>query len=151
MRDCLALKWLKPGLRAITLPFLVSFNLFEYDLFVLIIVAISVVFSTIKLVIENSKEEIGTMRIVGASDWFIRGPFVIQGIIYGVIAFLICFIFSDILAYFLYSKLQTMLPGFNIFNYFLTNWWIFVLIQLGSGIGLGAISALIVVKKYLEV
>lgn len=118
---------------------------------ILIIVAILVVFNTIKLAIENSKEEINTMRIVGASDWFIRGPFVIQGIIYGLTAFLICILLSGIFAYFLSSKIGTILPGFDMFGYFLTNLWIFVLIQLGFGIGVGVISALIVVKKYLEV
>ena len=117
---------------------------------ILVIVAISVVFSTIKLAIENSKEEINTMKIVGASDWFIKGPFVIQGIIYGVIAFLICFLFAGISAFILSSKVSVMLPGFNMFGYFLTNWWIFILIQLGFGIGVGVISALVVVKKYLE-
>jgi cell division transport system permease protein len=117
---------------------------------ILIIVAMSVVFSTIKLVIENSKEEISTMRTVGASDWFIRGPFVIQGVIYGFISFLICILVSMIFAYFLSPKIQIMLPGFNIFSYFLTNWWIFVLIQLGFGIGVGVISAFFVVKRHLE-
>jgi cell division transport system permease protein len=117
---------------------------------ILIIIAISVVFNTIKLVIENSREEISTMRVVGASDWFIRGPFVIQGIIYGFIAFLVCILISAIFAYFFSSKLEIILPGFSIFGYFLTNWWIFVLIQLVFGMGVGAVSALIVVKKHLE-
>jgi cell division transport system permease protein len=118
---------------------------------VLIIVAMLVVFNTIKLAIENSKAEISTMKIVGASNWFIRGPFVIQGIIYGFIAFLICILLSGMSAYFLSSKIEAILPGFNMFGYFLTNWWIFVLIQLGFGIGVGAVSALIVVKKYLDI
>jgi cell division transport system permease protein len=118
---------------------------------ILIIIAISVVFNTVKLVIENSKEEISTMRTVGASDWFIRGPFAIQGIIYGLIAFLICILISGISAYFLSPKIGVALPGFDMFEYFLTNWWIFVLIQLGFGMVVGAISALIVVKKHLNV
>ena len=114
---------------------------------ILVIVAILVVYNTIKLAIENSKEEISTMKIVGASDWFIRGPFVIQGIIYGIIAFLICFLISGISAYFLSSQISVILPGFNIFGYFLTNWWIFVLIQLGFGIGVGVISSSYCCKK----
>lgn len=118
---------------------------------ILIIVAMLVVYNTIKLAIENSKEEIGTMRAVGASNWFIRGPFVIQGIIYGFIAFLICFLLSAISAYFLSSKIEVILPGFNIFYYLLTNWWIFVLIQLGFGTGVGIISSFIVVRKYLDI
>jgi len=117
----------------------------------LIIVAMLVVFNTLKLAVENSKDEISTMKIVGASDWFIRGPFIIQGIIYGIIAFVICFLFSGLFAYLVTSKIEAVLPGFNAFGYFLTNWWIFVLIQLGFGIGVGVISSYIVVKKYLDI
>jgi cell division transport system permease protein len=118
---------------------------------VLIVVAILVVFNTIKLTIENSKEEIGTMRVVGASNWFIRGPFVIQGIIYGVIAFLICILLSGLSAYFLSPTIGIILPGFDTFGYFLTNLWIFVLMQLGFGVAVGVISVFFVVKKYLDI
>ncbi len=118
---------------------------------ILVVVAILVVFNTIKLAVEGSKNEIATMRIVGASNWFIRGPFIVQGAIYGLIAFIICFVFSALLTYFLYSKIGVILPGFNIFNYFLSNFWIFLLIQFGFGVGLGMISSFIVVKKYLQV
>jgi cell division transport system permease protein len=118
---------------------------------ILVLVAILVVFNTIKLAIENSKDEISTMKIVGASDWFIRGPFIIQGIIYGIIAFVICILASGLFAFFLSGKMSVILPGFNLFSYFLTNLWIFVLIQLCFGIGVGAFSAFFVVKKYLEI
>ena len=129
-----------------------NINIFGIGLgVILIILAMLVVFNTIKLAIENSKDEITTMRVVGAPDWFIRGPFIIQGIIYGVIAFLICFILSGLCAFFMSVKFAIVLPGFNIFSFFLTNWWIFVLIQLGFGIAVGVISSFIVVKKYLNI
>lgn len=118
---------------------------------ILIMLSILVVFNTIKLAIENSKDEISTMKIVGASDWFIRGPFIIEGIIYGVIAFFVSIVLSGLFAFFLSSRIAVILPGFSLFSYFLTNFWIFVLIQLGFGISVGVISSLIVVKKYLEV
>ena len=118
---------------------------------VLIIIAASVVFNTIKLAVDNSKEEITTMRIVGASDWFIRGPFIIQGIIYGFIAFVFCFLISFALVLLTSPKISVIMPGFNLFDYFLTHLWILVLIQLGFGIAVGIISSIIVVKKYLKV
>ncbi len=118
---------------------------------ILVFVAMLVVYNTVKLAMESSKEEIGTMKIVGASDWFIRGPFIIQGVIYGTISFLICFFISGISAFFLSSKISVILPGFNMFGYFLTNWWIFVLIQLGFGIGMGVISSFIVIRKHLDI
>mgnify|MGYP001564771169 CR=1 FL=1 len=134
--------------------YLISTNINTFGLIlevILIIVAILVVFNTVKLAIENSKEEIVTMRIVGASNWFIRGPFIIQGIIYGIIAFIICILLSGLFAYFLAPKISVVLPGFDMFSYFLTNFWIFVLIQLGFGIAVGAVSSFIVVKKYLDI
>lgn len=118
---------------------------------ILVIVAILVVFNTIKLTVEGSKDEISTMRIVGASNWFIRGPFIVQGAIYGLVAFIICFVISALFTYFLSSEIGVVLPGFNTFHYFLSNFWIFILIQLGFGVGLGMISSFIVVKKYLDV
>jgi len=118
---------------------------------VLIIIAMLVVFNTVKLAIENSKEEISTMKIVGASDWFVRGPFIIQGVIYGVIAFLISILLSGLFAFVLSPKLSVVLPGFYLLHYFLTNLWFFVLIQLGFGVAVGVASSFIVVKKYLEV
>jgi len=118
---------------------------------ILIIVAVLVVYNTIKLAVDSSKEEISTMRIVGASNWFIRGPFIIQGMIYGVVAFLVCILLSGFFAYIVSSKIAVVLPGFSIFSYFLTNFWILVLIQLGFGIGVGIISSSIVVRKYLDI
>jgi len=118
---------------------------------ILVIVAILVVFNTIKLTVEGSKNEISTMRIVGASNWFIRGPFIVQGAIYGLVAFIICFALSFLFAYFLSSKIGIILPGFSAVSYFLSNFWIFILIQLGFGVGLGMISSFIVVKKYLDI
>jgi cell division transport system permease protein len=117
----------------------------------LVIMAILVVFNTVKLAIDNSKEEIATMRIVGASDWFIRGPFIICGAIYGLIAFGISFVISLLSAYGLSYYLAIVMPGFNLFTYLLTNILIFVLIQLLFGVGLGILSSYIVVRKYLKI
>ena len=127
-------------------------NLFGLILgIILVLVAMLVVYNTIKLAIDSSKEEISTMRIVGASDWFVRGPFIIQGVIYGIVSFLICIFITLIFAFFLSPKISVILPGFDMFNYFLNNWYIFILIQLGFGVGVGVISSFIVIKKYLDI
>ncbi len=118
---------------------------------ILVLVVILVVFNTIKLAIDNSKDEISTMRIVGAQSWFVRAPFIIQGAIFGCIAFVICFLTTMLLSYFLSSGLSVIMPGFGLWSYFLSNFWIIILIQLGFGIGLGVISSSIVVQKYLKV
>lgn len=117
---------------------------------VFILIAILVVYNTIKLAIDNSKDEINTMKVVGASDWFIRGPFIISGAVYGVIAFVLCFVLSGIIAYFANPFARSLMPGFSLLRFFLTNMWIFALIQLGFGAGVGVLSSYMVVKKFLN-
>ena len=114
-------------------------------------IAILVAFNTIRLAIYNSREEIAIMRLVGASNWFIRGPFLIQGIVAGISATLVTILIFALLTLFLNSKLEVLLPGFSLFNYFLSNFWILLLIQLVVGIGLSTISSIIAMRKYLEV
>jgi cell division transport system permease protein len=118
---------------------------------ILVLIVILVVFNTMRLVINNSKEEISVMRIVGASSWFIRAPFVIEGAFFGLISFVICFVVTILFAWFLTSGVSVILPGFSLFRYFISNLWIILLLQLGAGVGLGAISTWIVVRKYLQI
>jgi cell division transport system permease protein len=134
--------------------FSITSNINKSGLFlslILVIVATLVVFSTIKLAIDSSKEEISTMRIVGASNWFIRGPFIVQGAIYGLLAFLICILISFLSTYLITPRLESILPGFDIFNYFLNHFWFFALIQLLFGVGLGTASSFVVVRRYLDI
>jgi hypothetical protein len=49
------------------------------------------------------------------------------------------------------SKIEVILPGFDAFKYFLSNLWLFALIQLGFGVGVGVISSFVVIKKYLDI
>lgn len=117
---------------------------------VLGIIAILVVFNTIRLAIYNSKEEIKIQKLVGASNWFIRGPFLVQGVIAGFIAALICLSVFSLLTWGFSSKIEILFPGLNIFSLFIVNFWLIFLIQLVTGIGLGVISSLIAVRKYSE-
>src|SRR3989344_200237 len=129
-----------------------NINKFGLILFaVLILVAVLVVFNTIKLVIDRSRDEIATMRIVGASDWFVRSPFIIQGAIYGLIFFAICFFITILLSFILARVTSVIMPGFNSFDYFISNIWIIILIQLGFGVLVGVTASFVVVRKYLKV
>ncbi|OGZ62439.1 MAG: hypothetical protein A3C58_03525 [Candidatus Staskawiczbacteria bacterium RIFCSPHIGHO2_02_FULL_34_10] len=118
---------------------------------ILILVAVLVVFNTLKLVVDKSKEEISTMRIVGASSWFVRAPFIFQGVIFGCISFVVCFLVTILLSYLLSSGLSVIMPGFSLSNYFASNLFAIILIQLGFGVIIGVVSSFIVVNKYLKV
>lgn len=118
---------------------------------VLAIVAMLVAFNTVRLAIYNSREEIKVQRLVGASNWFIRGPFLVQGAICGFAAALICLLLFFVLSWGLNSRVEYLFPGLSLSQIFIGNfWWIF-LIQIMTGVGLGIVSSLIAVRRYLRV
>jgi len=118
---------------------------------VLIITAILVTFNTIRLAISNQKEEIKIQRLVGASNWFIRGPFLVQGAISGLIAVLITALIFSSICWFLSPKIEFFFAGLNLFHLFIKNFWVLLLIQFASGILLAVISSTIAIRKYLRV
>jgi len=118
---------------------------------ILAVVAILVTFNTIRLAIYNSGEEIKIQRLVGASNWFIRGPFLVQGAISGILAALICLLVFSLIIWGLSPKIEIFFPGLNIFQFFVSNFWQITLIQFATGILLGVISSTIVTRRYLKV
>jgi len=118
---------------------------------VLTLIAVLVAFNTIRLAIYNSREEIKIQRLVGASNWFIKGPFLVQGAISGLIAALLCLLFFTLLTLALNKEIAYLFSGFGLFHFFLERFWLVVLIQISTGIGLSIISAYWAVKKYLKI
>lgn len=118
----------------------------------LIIVSIVVVSNTIKLTVFNRANEINIMKYVGATNWFIRGPFLAEGIIIGVISAgisigLSALIYRQIVKAIgdqLLSVLSMpMVPvGFLVYNFT----WIF----LALGISIGACGSMISMRKFLD-
>jgi len=115
----------------------------------LVIVSIIITFNTIRLTIFISKEEIGVMRLVGASKMHVRGPFMVEGVIYGIIATVVTLIlFYPITAWL--GRNMTDFLSLNLYDYYLSNLLqIFAIISL-SGILLGVISSFLAVRKYLN-
>jgi len=117
----------------------------------LIIIAVAIAFNTIRLAIYSSREEIKIQRLVGASNWFIRGPFLVQGAICGFFAFLISLAIFSLLSWGFGPKTEFLFPGFNLATFFFANFWTIAFLQLASGVGLGIISSLFAVRKHLKI
>ncbi len=118
----------------------------------LILVASSVLiaFNTIRLTIYTSREEISVMRLVGASNMYIRGPFILQGIMYGLISGVVTLLI-------LYPVVLWLGPGtevffsVNIFSYFVNNFGHLFFVLVGSGVVLGMVSSTLAIARYLRV
>jgi len=109
-----------------------------------------IAFNTIRIAIHNSSEELSIMRLVGASNWFVRGPFLMQGMFIGFVSALIAFIIAFLSAYTINSKVGAVM-NLNAFELFMKHAFRLLLIQIAVGIGLGAGSSLIAVRKYLKI
>ena len=116
---------------------------------ILVIISIIITFNTIRLTIFISKEEIGVMRLVGASKMHVRGPFMIEGVIYGTVATLITLLLFWPISFWLGNKMTDFL-GINMYEYYLSNFFQIFAIVLLSGILLGVISSFLAVRRYLN-
>jgi cell division transport system permease protein len=117
----------------------------------LIILSVLITFNTIRLAIYTARDEIAVMRLVGASNTYVRGPFVIEGIVAGFIAAVVSLALFYPLALWLGPITENFFSGINIFEYYMANLLEMIMLIIGAGILLGALSSFLAVKKYLRV
>lgn len=110
-----------------------------------------ITFNTTRLAIHTARDEIAVMRLVGASNAYIRGPFVIEGVMYGVIAALITLIAFYPITMWLGPTTESFFGNINLFHYYLNNFGALFLILLSAGVLLGGLSSYIAVRRYLRV
>lgn len=112
------------------------------------------IFNTIQMAIFNRRDEITIMRLLGASTSYIRGPFVVESMIYGLLAgiFSVLIVNSAFLAS--SSALQASSLGLLDINYaneyFTAQFWRLLALQIASGIILGTVSSVIATRRYLK-
>ncbi len=118
---------------------------------ILAFIAFLVAFNTVRLAIYSSREEITVMKLVGASNWFVRGPFIVEGVLHGIIASAFSFMVIIPGIGFLGPKLLNFLPEINLVNYIGDNFWSLLLFQTLGGIILGVFSSWVAIRKYLKI
>ncbi len=117
----------------------------------LALVAILVTFNTVRLVIYSNREEIGIMRLVGAANKFINGPYIVSGILYGAFAGLLSLVFSAPLIAWASPYVSAFIPELNLTAYLFSNLPQLIAYQLIFGIALGGVSAAVAVRRYLKI
>ena len=120
----------------------------------LVIISIFIIANTIKLTVHARRKEISIMKYVGATDNFIRWPFIIEGIIIGIIAAIISLAVLGVAYNIIISKLadSTVLAkiGMSLLS-FADISTLLVIVYLVLGIGIGALGSTISMRKYLKV
>ena len=120
---------------------------------ILIFVGATVLISinTLRLAIYSSRDEISVMRLVGAGGGYIRAPFMVEGVLYGLIAGLITLMLFYPLTWWLGRATSEFFGGVNVFYYYLAHFPFFFLIIVGSGVLLGALASFLAVRRYMKI
>lgn len=121
---------------------------------VFILISMLIIFNTIRMTIFNRRDELIIMRLLGAKPWFIKGPFVVETMLYGIAAALVSLGICAALFKIASSTLQASSLGLLDISYsnqyFTNNFWLILVIQISSGILIGALSSIIATRRYLR-
>lgn len=116
------------------------------------IIAILVIFNTITLTIYNRREEVEIMRLVGATNWYIRGPFIIEALLYSVVATVL----TTALLIPLYTKIVPQIDtylggGSTVFDQFYLQFPVVVGMELAIAVILSVLSSTLAIRRYLKI
>lgn len=121
---------------------------------IFVIVSMLIIFNTIRMAIFNRRDELVIMRLLGAKPWYIRGPFVVETILYGVVAAIISLAVCAALFAVAASTLQASSLGLLDIKYssqyFTDNLPLILTVQIGAGIIIGAASSIVATQRYLK-
>ena len=126
----------------------------KFGIFVVIVfiaMSVMIIYNTVRLAIFTFKDEISVMKLVGASNMYIRGPFIVESAIYGVIASLITILLMYPVISWLRDKTIEFFVGFDMLQYYKDNILQIFIILCISGIVVSMISSMLAVRKYLNV
>jgi cell division transport system permease protein len=117
-------------------------------------ISVLIIFNTIQMAIFNRRDELQIMRLLGASTSFIRGPFVVEAVIYGVLSAVISILLINAIFITASSSLQATSFGLLDISYsqafFEDHYWVLLSLQLALGILIGAASSIIATRRYLK-
>lgn len=113
--------------------------------------SILIAFATIRLAIYTAKDEIAVMRLVGASGAYVQGPFIVTGVITGIVAALIVLILLWPTTWYVGAKTVGWFGGWSVASYYAGNFMLISGILLGAGVVLGAAASVLAIHRYLKV
>jgi cell division transport system permease protein len=120
---------------------------------VFLFIALLIVFNTIRMSIYTHKEEIGIMRLVGASDGFIRGPFYVSSVLWGVISLAVALAITYPAIAFVQPYLQSFfgVDNIDLLSFYNVTFWRIFGAQLFAVILMSVVTTKIATARYLRV
>ncbi len=118
------------------------------------VISMLIIFNTIQMAIFNRRDELTIMRLLGATTWYIKGPFIVETMLYGIVAAVISLSLCNALFVVQSQAFDSSSLGLLDIKYanqyFADNFWMFFGLQLLAGMFIGALSAFIATKRYLK-
>ena len=118
---------------------------------VFLVIALLIIFNTIRMAIFTRREEIEIMKLVGATKWFIRGPFIVEGSLYGVLGATLSLIILLPLTHGLAPFLTDKLGAGAALDVFSANFSLVILLTYTLGIFIGAVSSWLAIARHLKI
>ncbi len=118
------------------------------------LISVLIIFNTIRMTIFNRRDELQIMRLLGANTSFIRGPFVVETVIYGILSAVASILIIN--ALFVTASASLQATSFGLLDisysqdYFGKHYWSLFALQLTLGILIGAVSSIIATRRYLK-
>lgn len=121
---------------------------------VFIVISMLIIFNTIRMAIFNRRDELVIMRLLGATPGYIKGPFVVETMLYGAVAAVISLVVVASLFAIASSTLEASSLGLLDIDYsgrfFKNNLWLILTTQITVGILIGAASSAFATRRYLK-
>lgn len=121
---------------------------------IFLVISVLIIFNTIRMAIFNRRDELNIMRLLGASTWYIRGPFIVETMLYGLIAAIISVLLCNALFSLSSKTFEASTLGLLDIKYandfFIGHYWLILAGQIGLGILIGAASSFLATRRYLK-
>ncbi len=118
---------------------------------VFVFIGILITFNAIRLTMYSHKQEFEIMRLVGASNTYIKMPFIFEGVFYGAVSAVVVMICLFVTSKFLVPITRGSIGGGDIVSFYFSNFFIIFGGLLVAGIFLGTISGIIAIRRYLKI
>ena len=121
--------------------------------FIFIIISVIVIFNTIRIAIYNYRESIGIMKLVGATNMFIRSPFIMEGALLGIISAVVTLLLFYGMVYLSDAQVSAFFAGYDFspWVYFIREAPKVILAEFIGAVGISVISSMVAITRYLRV